>query len=48
MEATDSCEHGNEPSGFIKRGEFPDQRSYYMFFEENSVGIDNIHAALFQ
>jgi hypothetical protein len=25
----DSCEHGNEPSGYIKRGEFLDKLSDY-------------------
>jgi hypothetical protein len=33
----DSCEHGNEPSGSIKGGEFYDQLSDYQFFKKESV-----------
>jgi hypothetical protein len=29
-----SCEHGNEPSGFIKGRKFHDQLSYYQFLKK--------------
>jgi hypothetical protein len=31
-----SCEHGNEPSGFIKSGEFLDQLRYYQLCKKDS------------
>jgi hypothetical protein len=31
------CEHGNEPSGSIKRGVFSDQLSDYQFLKKDSA-----------